>query len=38
MVLAPLVENEAGEFRDVIEKVRREGFVRVRARWRCSRS
>ena len=30
MVLAPLVENERGEFRDVIEKLRREGFVRVR--------
>ena len=30
ILLAPLVENEAGEFRDVIEKVKREGFVRVR--------
>ncbi|MDQ6861151.1 MAG: excinuclease ABC subunit UvrA [Verrucomicrobiota bacterium] len=30
VLLAPLVQNEAGEFRDVIEKVRREGFVRVR--------
>jgi excinuclease ABC subunit A len=30
IVLAPLVQNQAGEFRDVIEKVRREGFVRVR--------
>ncbi len=30
MLLAPLVENEAGEFRDVIEKARREGFVRLR--------
>jgi excinuclease ABC subunit A len=30
MVLAPLVENEPGEFRDVIEKLRREGFVRTR--------
>ncbi|MEP6603728.1 MAG: excinuclease ABC subunit UvrA [Spartobacteria bacterium] len=29
-VLAPLVQNQAGEFRDVIEKVKREGFVRVR--------
>ncbi len=30
VLLAPLVENLAGEFRDVIEKVRREGFVRAR--------
>ncbi|HEY0370343.1 MAG TPA: excinuclease ABC subunit UvrA, partial [Chthoniobacterales bacterium] len=30
ILLAPLVQNETGEFRDVIEKVRREGFVRVR--------
>jgi excinuclease ABC subunit A len=30
IILAPLVENELGEFRDVIEKVRREGFVRAR--------
>jgi excinuclease ABC subunit A len=30
IVLAPLVQNQAGEFRDVIEKVKREGFVRVR--------
>ncbi len=30
ILLAPLVRNEAGEFRDVIEKVKREGFVRVR--------
>ncbi len=30
MVLAPMVEGEAGEFRDVIEKARREGFVRLR--------
>jgi excinuclease ABC subunit A len=30
IVLAPLIENELGEFRDVIEKIRREGFVRVR--------
>ncbi len=30
ILLAPLVQNEAGEFRDVIEKVKREGFVRVR--------
>ncbi len=30
VVLAPLVENERGEFRDVIEKLRREGFVRAR--------
>src|SRR6202171_2898950 len=30
IVLAPLVENQVGEFRDVIEKAKREGFVRVR--------
>lgn len=30
MVLAPLVNREAGEFRDVIDKARREGFVRLR--------
>jgi len=30
VLLAPLVENQLGQFRDVIEKIRREGFVRVR--------
>jgi len=30
VVLAPTVVNERGEFRDVIEKLRREGFVRAR--------
>jgi excinuclease ABC subunit A len=30
VVLAPLIENQPGEFRDVIEKLRREGFVRAR--------
>lgn len=30
ILLAPLVSNEAGEFRDVIEKAKREGFVRLR--------
>lgn len=30
MLLAPLVRGQAGEFRDVLEKARREGFVRVR--------
>ena len=30
ILLAPLVQNEKGEFRDVIEKAKREGFVRVR--------
>jgi excinuclease ABC subunit A len=30
VVLAPLVENQPGEFRDVLEKLRREGFVRAR--------
>src|SRR5438874_1791233 len=30
IVLAPLIENQAGEFRDVIEKLKREGVVRAR--------
>src|SRR3954452_1823167 len=30
ILLAPLVRNQAGEFRDVIEKAKREGFVRIR--------
>jgi excinuclease ABC subunit A len=30
IVLAPLIENQLGEFRDVIEKIKREGFVRAR--------
>jgi len=30
MLLAPLVQRRKGEYRDVIEKVRRQGFVRVR--------
>jgi len=30
ILLAPLVRNEIGEFRDVVEKTRREGFVRIR--------
>jgi excinuclease ABC subunit A len=30
VLLAPLVQNQAGEFRDVIEKAKREGFVRAR--------
>jgi excinuclease ABC subunit A len=30
ILLAPLVRNEIGEFRDVIDKTRREGFVRIR--------
>jgi excinuclease ABC subunit A len=30
IVLAPLVENQMGEFRDVLEKLKREGFVRAR--------
>lgn len=30
VLLAPIVSGEAGEFRDVLEKLRREGFVRVR--------
>src|SRR5438132_2551934 len=30
VLLSPLVQNQTDEFRDVIEKVKREGFVRVR--------
>ena len=30
IVLAPLVQNQIGEFRDVIERLKREGFVRAR--------
>ena len=30
VVLAPLIANQQGEFRDVLEKLRREGFVRAR--------
>ncbi|MBG88377.1 MAG: excinuclease ABC subunit A [Verrucomicrobiales bacterium] len=30
MLLAPVVENEKGEFRDVIERLARDGFVRAR--------
>ena len=30
MLLAPVVENQKGEFRDVLEKLAREGFVRAR--------
>jgi excinuclease ABC subunit A len=30
LVIAPVVRHEVGEFRDVLEKIRREGFVRVR--------
>src|ERR1700719_3080441 len=30
VLLAPLVQNQVGEFRDVIEKAKREGFVRIR--------
>ena len=30
IVLAPLVENQSGEFRDVFERLKREGFVRAR--------
>jgi excinuclease ABC subunit A len=29
-VLAPVVQKQKGEFRDVVEKLRREGFVRAR--------
>ncbi len=30
MILAPLVRNRKGEFRDLFEKLRRDGFTRVR--------
>jgi excinuclease ABC subunit A len=30
IVLAPLIQNQVGEFRDVIERLKREGFVRAR--------
>src|SRR5262249_46488793 len=30
VVLAPLIDNQPGEFRDVLEKLKREGFVRAR--------
>jgi excinuclease ABC subunit A len=30
MLLAPVVRNEKGEFRDVVERLAREGFVRAR--------
>src|SRR6202007_35871 len=29
ILLAPVINNQTGEFRDIIEKLRREGFVRV---------
>ncbi len=30
VVLAPVIQKEVGEFRDVLEKLKREGFVRAR--------
>src|SRR5437660_5710674 len=30
IVVAPLIQNQPGEFRDVIERLKREGFVRAR--------
>ena len=30
MLLAPVVRSEKGEFRDVMERLSREGFVRAR--------
>jgi excinuclease ABC subunit A len=30
LVVAPVIRHEMGEFRDVLEKIKREGFVRVR--------
>jgi excinuclease ABC subunit A len=30
LIIAPMIRHEPGEFRDVLEKIKREGFVRVR--------
>jgi excinuclease ABC subunit A len=30
LIIAPIIRHESGEFRDVLEKIKREGFVRVR--------
>ncbi|MBV9643586.1 MAG: excinuclease ABC subunit UvrA [Verrucomicrobia bacterium] len=30
LLIAPIIRHEQGEFRDVLEKIKREGFVRVR--------
>jgi excinuclease ABC subunit A len=30
LIIAPIIRHEPGEFRDVLEKIKREGFVRVR--------
>jgi excinuclease ABC subunit A len=30
LIIAPIIRHELGEFRDVLEKIKREGFVRVR--------
>src|SRR6202022_1642553 len=30
IVVAPLIQNQVGEFRDVVERLQREGFVRAR--------
>ncbi|MHC5804478.1 hypothetical protein ACYTX7_09750, partial [Streptococcus pyogenes] len=30
LVVAPTIRHEAGEFRDIFEKIKREGFARVR--------
>jgi len=30
LIVAPVIRHEPGEFRDVLEKIKREGFVRVR--------
>ncbi|MEI6350005.1 MAG: excinuclease ABC subunit UvrA [Verrucomicrobiota bacterium] len=30
IILAPLIEAQSGEFRDILEKIKREGFVRAR--------
>src|ERR1700730_5766744 len=31
LVIAPVIRNEIGKFRDLLEKIKREGFVRIRA-------
>jgi excinuclease ABC subunit A len=30
LIIAPIIRHETGEFRDVLEKIKREGFVRIR--------
>src|SRR6202048_1816760 len=35
LIIAPIIRHEPGEFRDVLEKIKREGFVRVRIEGEC---